>query len=131
MLKTKSILKPIETTDWLRMSVMSKHTLNDWITPDNRITQRSYDVWMKVFSPPLKLVWDYYKRWLSFEEYKEKYLEYLRQEDINIEVIKLVKQARNKVITLLCIEDIADKCHRKILAEECLKYEPILEIIHE
>jgi len=123
MLQTKSILKEKSDEDGLRISIMSRHTLNDWITPDLRITKESYDVWYKIFSPPLKLLWDYYKRWLSFEEYKLKYLEYLRTDEVSDEVKKLARESKTKLITILCIEDKPDKCHRKILAEECVRYE--------
>ncbi len=52
MLKTKSILKPEETNDGWRISIMSKHTLNDWLTLDERITNSSYDEWLQISSPP-------------------------------------------------------------------------------
>lgn len=33
-------------------------------------------------------------------------------------------------MTILCIEDEATECHRKILAEECQRYEKDLIIKH-
>ncbi|MDO8516766.1 MAG: DUF488 family protein [Nanoarchaeota archaeon] len=130
MLYTKSIYKPKLDSDGLRISVMSRHTLNDGITLDPKITNLSYDLWLKILSPPDKLVGDYYKRGLSFEEYKEEYLIYLSEKDIRIEVEKLSKQALEQDITLLCVEESAEKCHRKILAEECQKYYSNLRIMH-
>ncbi len=130
MLYTKSIYVSKSLSDGLRVSVMSRHTLSDGITPDLRITESSYDLWLKILAPLDKLVGDYYKRGLSFEEYAQRYLTYLSTKDISIEVDKLSRQALEQDITLLCVETSAEKCHRRILAEECLRYVPKLRITH-
>jgi len=130
MLYTKSIYKPKLDSDGLRISVMSRHTLNDGISPDLKINESGYDLWLKILSPPDKLVGDYYKKGLSFEEYRKRYLVYLSEKNIGMEVEKLSKQALGQDITLLCVEESAEKCHRKILAEECQKYCSNLRIRH-
>lgn len=130
MLYTKSIHKPKSDLDGLRISVMSRHTLNDGITSDPKITQSSYDLWLRMLAPPDKLVGDYYKRRLSFEEYEKKYLAYLSKSDMGIEVEKLSGQALERDITLLCVEESAEKCHRRILAEECQRYHQNLRVEH-
>ena len=56
MLKTKSILYDKEDTDGLRISVMSRHTLNDGITPHPEITDSSYNQWLQILAPPVKLL---------------------------------------------------------------------------
>lgn len=129
MLKTKSILEPKEDTDGLRISVMSRHTLNDGITPHPEITPSSYDVWLQCLSPPAKLLGDYYKRGLPGEQFEQRYLEYIRQPDVLIEVKELAKKSLDSIITLLCIEKSPDYCHRRLLAEECKKYQPLLYLI--
>ena len=126
MLKTKSILKPFEETDGLRISVMSRHTLNDGITPHPEITDSSYDQWLQILSPSAKLLGDYYKRGLPWEQFEQKYLDYIRQSNIQIEVQKLAERSLDSVITLLCIEESPTYCHRRLLAEECKKYQPNL-----
>ena len=123
MLKTKSILLPKEGSDGMRISVMSRHTLNDGITPHPQINSSSYDLWLPNLAPPAKLLGDYYKRGLPFEQFKEQYLSYINQHEIKIEVQKLAKKSIDSVITLLCIEESPEYCHRKILAEECKKYQ--------
>ena len=123
MLKTKSILLPKEGSDGTRISVMSRHTLNDGITPHPQINSSSYDLWLPNLAPPAKLLGDYYKRGLPFEQFKEQYLSYINQHEIKIEVQKLAKKSIDSVITLLCIEESPEYCHRKILAEECKKYQ--------
>jgi len=126
MLKTKSILELRENTDGLRVSVMSRHTLNDGITPNPNITRSSYDLWLKILAPPLRLVGDYYKRGLPWEEFEKRYLEYIRRPDIKLEVQKLAERSLDLVVTLLCIEESPEYCHRRLLAQECKIYQPDL-----
>ena len=45
MLYTKSIIKQKSLEDGCRISVMSRHTLNDGITIDSRILPDSFDEW--------------------------------------------------------------------------------------
>lgn len=129
MLKTKSILEPKEESDGLRISVMSRHTLDDGVTPHPEINKFSYDEWIKLLSPPLKLLGDYYKKGLPWEQFEQKYLCYLRQQKVQIEVQKLAERSSDSIITLLCIEKSPDYCHRRLLAEECKKYKPLLDLI--
>ena len=124
MLRTKCIIAPIEDSDGLRISIMSRHTLNDSITPHPQITSSTYDLWMKPLAPPAKLVGDYYKRGLPLEEFKARYLEYIRRPEVVPEVQNLAQRALEEVVTILCIEPIPEPCHRKVLAEECKRYEP-------
>ena len=48
-------------------------------------------------------------------------------------VAKILKnlslRALKENVTFLCIEEKPDFCHRRLLAEECKKYQPNLEII--
>lgn len=126
MLKTKSILVEKEDTDGLRISVMSRHTLNDGITSHPKITDSSYDLWLPILAPPIKLIGDYYKRGLPWEQFEQKYLKYIQSSDVQIEVQKLAEKSLDSVITLLCIEDTPEYCHRRLLAQECKKYQPNL-----
>lgn len=125
MLKTKSILSPKEDSDGLRISVMSRHTLNDGITPHPNIISSSYDFWMLIFAPPLNLLGDYSKRDLFWMQFEKRYLEYLQQSNIPFEVEFLAKRSLESAITILCIEDTPEHCHRRLLAEECKKYQLI------
>ena len=126
MLKTKSILEPTSCTDGLRVSVMSRHTLDDGITPHPKIDSSSYNQWLKILSPPVILWGDYYKRNLSWEKFEQRYLDYLKKPEVKVEVEKLAEKSLDSVITLLCIEGYPDYCHRRLLAEECKKYQPNL-----
>ena len=44
MLKSKCILSSKKPEDGTRISIMSRHTLNDGKTPDERITEDSFDI---------------------------------------------------------------------------------------
>jgi uncharacterized protein YeaO (DUF488 family) len=128
---TKSIIKEIEP-DEKRTSVMSRHTLDDGKTPDDRIIDGvTFDEWRKEFAPTGKLVGAYYRKELSWEEFEKIYLEYLRSENIKPKVEDFAKRCTEETITLMCIEDTADKCHRRLLAEELQRYQPSLIIIHK
>lgn len=126
MLKTKCILAPIEEFDGIRISVMSKHTLNDGITPNPQINIDSYDFWLPSLAPPLKLIGKYYRKELAWEEYETKYLEYLRQAKVKTNVQNIARIGLKSDITLLCIEETPEHSHRRLLAEECIRYEPKL-----
>ena len=130
MLYTKSIIKPRSSNDGLRISVMSRHTLNDGLTPDPRISSDSYDFWLKELAPPLKLVGDYYKRGLSWTEFEVRYREFLQQVDVSKKVRELARDALAQDLTLLCVEEDSTQCHRRLLAEECQNYELILKTEH-
>ncbi|HLC59062.1 MAG TPA: DUF488 domain-containing protein [archaeon] len=130
MLYTKCIFKDVESYDGIRISVMSRHTLNDGVTPDERITSTTYNEWLKELAPPAKLIGDYYKRGLTWPEYETRYRQFLQTPEAASKVNDLASQAIEKDITLLCVEETPEKCHRRLLAEECLVYQPDLKLEH-
>jgi uncharacterized protein YeaO (DUF488 family) len=107
---------------------MSRHTLDDGVTPDTRITRDLYDEWLHSLAPTDKLVGDYYKRGLPWEEFEERYLAYLGEGKRPLLLRALGELARVHDITLLCIEETPEFCHRRLLAEECQRLTPGLEI---
>jgi len=131
MLRTKSIDKRKHPNDGTRISIMSRHTLNDGKTPDPKITADSYHEHIRELAPPDKLIGDYYKRKLPWQEYKKRYLEHLSKPETNAILKKLIERALRKNITLLCVEKTHHKCHRGILTEEMQKLEPKLKIKHK
>ena len=128
---TKSILKEKIPSENRLISVMSRHTLEDGITPDERIIEGiNYDEWKAEFAPPAKLVWAYYRKEISWEEYEKKYLEFLRSKELIEKVISFAKRCIEEIIILECIEDTSEKCHRRILAEELQRHQSELKIVH-
>jgi uncharacterized protein YeaO (DUF488 family) len=55
---------------------MSRHTLQDGVTPDPRIV--AFDAWWQDLAPPPKLVGAYYKRGLPWAEFEAAYKDHLR-----------------------------------------------------
>ncbi len=128
MLNTKYILKPAEDTEEIRVSIMSRHTLNDGITPHPEINSEKYHIWMKQLAPSEKSVGAYYRKELSWDEFEIKYFEKIRKPEIADVVRELAKESLELPVTLLCIEENPQYCHRRLLAEECKKYQPNLII---
>ena len=130
MIKTKYMLEPREESDGLRISIMSRHTLNDGKTPHPEINQRSYNLWMPSLAPPLKLIGSYYKGDTPWNQFESEYLEHIRQAEIQTKIKDIARHGLDSILTFLCIDEFPEKCHRRLLAEECQKYQPslILEI---
>jgi len=127
---TKYILHNKTHNDGIRISVMSRHTLSDGETVDNRIASNKFDEHLPELAPSLKLVGDYYKRSLPWEQFEQRYIKEIRGPEKAKLVIYLANRALREDITILCIEDNPEYCHRRLLAEECLKYEPKLGVVH-
>ncbi|MFA6461000.1 MAG: DUF488 domain-containing protein [Candidatus Woesearchaeota archaeon] len=125
-LYTKCILHPALPEDGTRISVMSRHTENNGIT----LIEVHYHEHLQQLAPPLRLIGSYYKRGLSWEEFELRYLEHIRQSEIRDQVQKLAQRSLLEDITLLCIEETPEHCHRRLLAEECQRYQPTLTIEH-
>ena len=109
---------------------MSRHTLEEEVTKDGRITKKSYDVWLGVLSPPNEFTLAYFEGHITWKEYEILYISFLNKKDISEEVKSLAKKGLERDITLLCSEENADRCHRRLLAKECKKYEPKLKVEH-
>lgn len=128
-LMTKSIRSYPNPGDGMRISVMSRHTLSDGITPDPEITIFHFDIWWKDLAPPVKLVGAYYKGNITWDEFAVSYRIYLNNEQRHQSLRKLIDLAKKCNITLLCVEDDPEKCHRRLIAEKCSELDPDLEII--
>lgn len=130
MLYTKCILKPPSPEDGFRISVMSRHTLNDGKTPDPRITEELFHVHLSHLGPDPKEIGAYLRKEITWEEFTKAYLEKLLSKPASIGVEMIAKGAIEGNITLLCIEETAEKCHRRLLAEECKRRFLVLQIEH-
>lgn len=114
----------------IRLSIMSRHTLNDGVTPDPRIKPSLYDFHVANLAPSPNLLGDYYKRGLPWEDFEIQYKKELRVPDKWCVVQGLARLALVTNVTLLCIEEKADHCHRRLLAEACKEHESRLKIEH-
>lgn len=117
MLKTRPIKDPKRADDGLRISVMSRHTLSDGITPDRKISPFMYDQWWRKLGPPNQLIGVYYHNGLPWEEYEKRYKQHLdTQRRLLLTLVQLAKESN---ATILCVEDAPLFCHRRLIAEAC------------
>ncbi len=97
---------------------MSRHTLNDGKTPDVRLTSDIFNIHAPELAVPAKLVWKYYRNEITFDDYAKEYIHYLSNSQ-NEKVVMLIKEALIRNITVMCIEETPEKCHRRIFIEYC------------
>ena len=127
---TTSILSK-KSPDRTTISVMSRHTENDGVTPKKEIQEGiSFDEWMRHFAPPSKLVGGYYRVEISWEEFEVAYRRFLESDALKIQLEEFAERCLKEPITLVCIEADADRCHRRLLAEKLKELQPKLEIVH-
>lgn len=113
----------------LRISIMNRHTLADGITPDPKITEQSYDRCEQRVAPPSRLLGDYYKRGLPWQEFERQYLLYIQKPELAPKIAELIELALAQDITFLCREKTQDRCHRRLLAQECKRIRKELEVV--
>ena len=119
VLKTKSILAEPSEDDGLRICVMRK------IKKDYE-----FDMWWKILAPSMDLLKDYRAGRASWDDYVPRYTKEVLEGQRDF-VIELAELAERRDVTILCYEDTPEMCHRRLLAEECKKYVPSLELILE
>jgi uncharacterized protein YeaO (DUF488 family) len=118
--------------DGLRICVMRDSTIyNRHLAAFREKSNRPmYDMQLKSLSPPGWLKEYYQQERISWDEYVRVFArEVLKKQS---ELIKSISYlAMHSDITLLCSEKTPEQCHRRLLAEECKKYQPKLEVILE
>ncbi|MEF2174832.1 MAG: DUF488 family protein [Candidatus Absconditabacteria bacterium] len=116
MLKSKCIYDKPCDDDGLRISIMSRHTLDDGITPDENIHLGLYHLHRSDLAPPPSIVGGYLKGRFNYDTYRHLYLTFLKELKFG-QVVCIVKQSLLETITILCKEQKPDYCHRKIFVE--------------
>jgi len=108
---------------------MSRHTLNDGITPDKEIGPNSYDEWWKALAPNEKVLGLYLRGEMSLRSFEESYRYQLyHDDDAYMAMTRLINRARTEDVTVLCVEGTPEFCHRRILLEVCRLAAPDLEV---
>lgn len=130
MIYTASIYTAPSPMHGIRISVMSRHTLNDGRIPDPNISHESYDYWYRDLAPNPNDLVDFLKKRTTFDEYSERYIAKLRESVNTLAISQLAFFSLTHDITFLCVEQTPDKCHRRLLAEECQRYESRLKVTH-
>ena len=129
MLYTKCIYEPPSTEDGVRISIMSRHTLDDGKTPDEKITPNLYQDHKSTLAPLPTLLGDYYKRGLPWVEFEKRFKEYLGEEKQREALEEIIRMASEQNVTLLCKEDTPEHCHRRLVAEKIKEMAPNIEVI--
>lgn len=114
MLKTKSIQNRTLKSDGLRICVMRRPgEFENW------------DMWMPKLSPSHELLNAYKYENLSWEEMTKRFSKEVLKKQKHL-IWWLAKLALKQEVTLLCWEETANRCHRKLLVEACQRLEPKL-----
>lgn len=129
MLKTQSAKAPKKADDGFRILVMRPRK-NEKM-PDPSITPDMFDAWWKELGAPPKLISAYCKGEISWNEYAKKFHTYLRLPYIQPLLRGLIKLAHKQNITILCIEDTPEHCHRRLIAERCKELDSSLHVCIE
>jgi uncharacterized protein YeaO (DUF488 family) len=128
MLFTKCILHLPSDDDGLRISVMSRLTLNDGKTPDGRI--QAYHMHIPELGPSPKLIGRYYREEIDWDLFQQEYLKEITTLKKRALVRFVASQAMKINVTIMCVEETPEFCHRRLLAEECQKHQPSLCVEH-
>ena len=115
-LRSKSVQLPKEKKDGIRVCIMRR--------PDKEV---EFDIWMPTLAPSHSLLDDYHAGKLSWEEFVQRYTrEVIKKEKKYFKL--LANMARQETITILCWEIEPQKCHRRLVAENCQKIDPTLRV---
>jgi len=128
MLYSGCILRNYDPS-WLRISIMSRHTLNDGVTPDIRLEGMFAEHWPQL-GPPSTLIGQYLRKEISWYNFDRGYSSYLATQ-AQAEVDQLMDKIASEDVIVLCIEaeelDVAKlKCHRRLLLEHIRRLTPDL-----
>lgn len=121
-LKTKCILADISPDDGLRISVM--RTYDQQKHPEYKDVDQA---WPEL-GPSYELIDQYFNKGLSWEQYVDRYRQQVLVGQAE-KVKRLAALAKEKNVTILCLEECPEFCHRRLLSEECKKYQPDLKVI--
>ncbi len=85
------------------------------------------DIYDTKLSPTKKIMDSYKKKSISWSEYEEKFIQLLDERDVKKHVIENLYDVLDGCC-LLCSEETAEKCHRRLVAEYIQRAFPDKEI---
>lgn len=129
MIQTRCILKPRARREGTRISIMSRHTLSDGITTDERITKELFDEHDTRLAPHPRIIGAYYRQNLTWEEFAELYIKQITKGEISQRALAelIVRSRHGETLTLLCVEESPERCHRKLLMHILREFYPEVE----
>jgi len=110
MIKSKSIYKPVEEEDGLRVLITRWYPRG--------VKREKYDVWIRALSPSPELLKRYKDSEIDWDDFKISLLSELRDNIDSVEALHTL-QARSNMqnITVLCYEKDGYPCHRHMVKE--------------
>lgn len=105
--RTKRVYEKPEPCDGIRVLVTQY-----W---PRGVPRESVGEYVRALAPSRELLHAYRSGQVTWEQYRERFLAEMRGESQMAELHRLAKIARSEVITLLCVCDEEEKCHRWLL----------------
>lgn len=117
MIKTKSIYKPVEEEDGLRVLITRFYPRG--------VKREKYDIWVRELAPSAELLKRYKNTEIDWNDFKISLLSELQDNLDSVEAIHTLRAKSNmENITLLCYEKDGCPCHRHMVRD--LIEEPML-----
>lgn len=116
-LYTKSIQKRMTKNDGIIICIMRRP--GNWA---------SFDLWFPILAPSDDLLTKYHQKkydWNNFKKHFKREVIFKQQRFIKL----LVEIAKKRKVTICCWEKTPEKCHRRLIAEECRRLDRSLKII--
>ena len=107
MIKTKSIYKPKEYGDGIRILITRYYPRG--------VKKSHFDKWFKELAPSKELLYKYKNNNISWKQFTKLFKKELQNEN-SIDTIQSLRNYKRNV-TLLCYEPDGENCHRYIIKD--------------
>lgn len=111
----------------------SRLTKNDGVTPDPDLEQVAvWNHWITGLAPNPKAVGAWYRGEISWKEFTRLYREHLST-NAGVAATNFLYQLVKErgPVTVLCVEDTPEHCHRSILLDYMKEKYPEIEVVYE
>ncbi len=116
-LYTKSAQLPPQKKDGIRICIMRR--------PGDEI---QWDIWIPHLAPSHQLLTDYHQGKVDWDGFCVQFQkEVIKDKKEYLQVV--IDLAKLHDITLICWEETPERCHRRLIAEECKKINTSLEVV--
>lgn len=108
MIKTKSIYKPKEDSDGIRILITRFYPRG--------VRKDHFDEWVRELSPNIELLKGYKEGMINQEQFTIQFISQIHSNIESLEALQSISDmARQTNITLLCYEKEGDFCHRHLV----------------
>lgn len=130
MLITKSVFAESSSIDGVRIFTAGRETLDDGITEHPLLQEGvGYDFWWPELAPDGDAYWAWHKNRIGWDDFSVRYFDKLRTNSAAQEKVEhLGRLAAGGNVTVLCLEDCHEHCHRGLLVVEFQRMFPEIAI---